>query len=302
MENLSHFKFNSYSQFGEDGIIGEILKRILKFSPVNSWCVEFGAWDGIKFSNTCKLIREQNYSAVLIESKLDRARQIKANFPQENVYAICEFVTLDAPNNLDSILKSTPCPKDLDLISIDIDGCEYHILESLQKYEPKIICVEFNPTIPNEIIYIQPRNFKIKRGSSARAIVELCENKNYTLAAVTYTNLLFVHNSYAAHVLGTQSNQLNDLRDDSEFKTFIFSGIDGEVLSNKQEFKLGWHLRELSIPISDLNILPKYLRNFPDDYNYIQKFLYKLYIFLNLDSKSRIYKIISYVRNHLNFN
>jgi hypothetical protein len=175
-------------------------------------------------------------------------------------------------------------------------------LESLQKYEPKIICVEFNPTIPNEIIYIQPRNFKIKRGSSARAIVELCENKNYTLAAVTYTNLLFVHNSYATHVLGTQSNQLNDLRDDSEFKTFIFSGIDGEVLSNKQEFKLGWHLRELSIPISDLNILPKYLRNFPDDYNCIQKFLYKLYIFLNLDSKSRIYKIISYVRNHLNFN
>lgn len=299
MKNLEHFKSNTQSQFGEDGIIKELLRRLREIVFLNSWCVEFGAWDGIKLSNTCRLIREEGFSAVLIEGDLDRARLIKSNFPQDNVHAICKFVTLDAPNNLDSLLKQTPCPSDLDFLSIDIDGLEYYILESLQDYHPKILCIEFNPTIPNEVLYIQPKDFKIKRGSSARAIVELCINKGYTLAAVTHTNLLFVHNSFANKILGTQSGKLSEMRDDSEFKTFIFSGMDGEILSNQPEFRLGWHFRELSIPISDFNIVPNYLREFPSDYNFFQRCFYKIYVLTNLDQKSRMTKILSYLRNRL---
>ncbi len=294
MNNLSKFAFNAYSQFGEDGIIKEILKRISAVAALNFWAVEFGAWDGVKLSNTCRLIREENYSAVLIESDPVKANKIKENFPQGNVHAICKFVTTNGPNSLDSILSSTPCPNDLDLISIDIDGSDYHILESLHNYAPKIICIEYNPTIPNEVVYINPKDFKIKRGSSAKAIVDLCSHKGYTLVALTYTNLLFVKNSFSNIVLGSESCSLEDLRDDSEFKTFIFSGQDGEVLSNKSEIRLGWHLRELSIPISRMNILPKYLRLFPDDYNCLQKFCYRFYVFFKLNKKKKIQKIKKY--------
>ena len=260
-------------------------------SSLNKWAVEFGAWDGVRLSNTCLLIRQDNYSAVLIESDPNKAKKIKINFPSSNVYAVCKFITFDGPNKLDLILKSTPCPKDLDIISMDIDGCEYHILESFSDYSPKIICVEYNPTIPNEVIYINPRDSKVKKGSSAKAIVDLCAHKGYTLVAVTYTNLLFVHNSFSKIVIGTEPKSLWDLRDDSEFRTFIFSGQDGEILSNKSEIKLGWHLRELSIPISRLNILPKIFRLFPDDYNYLQKIFYKLYIFMKVNKKSKIKKL-----------
>ena len=49
--SLNLFSEKKFSQFGEDGIIREILNRI---NPKNldKWCVEFGASDGILYSNT----------------------------------------------------------------------------------------------------------------------------------------------------------------------------------------------------------------------------------------------------------
>ena len=55
-----------YSQFGEDGIINEILNR-LKNDNLDKYCVEFGARDGVSDSNTYNLIKNHNYKAVLIE-------------------------------------------------------------------------------------------------------------------------------------------------------------------------------------------------------------------------------------------
>ncbi len=43
---------NDYSQNGEDGIIDAIFAAI---APTNRWCCEFGAWDGLHFSNSRRL-------------------------------------------------------------------------------------------------------------------------------------------------------------------------------------------------------------------------------------------------------
>jgi hypothetical protein len=67
---LAQYASDTYSQFGEDGIIAECLSRISAVAPLNKWCVEFGAWDGVHLSNTCRLIREEGYSAVLVEEIL----------------------------------------------------------------------------------------------------------------------------------------------------------------------------------------------------------------------------------------
>ena len=56
--NPDVYKKNIYSQFGEDGIIEEILKRLK--NKINKTCVEFGAWDGIHLSNTYNLIKNHN--------------------------------------------------------------------------------------------------------------------------------------------------------------------------------------------------------------------------------------------------
>ena len=60
------YKKNTFSQFGEDGIIEEIFKRLSDVSDKR--CCEFGAWDGKLLSNTCNLITNHNYEAILIEA------------------------------------------------------------------------------------------------------------------------------------------------------------------------------------------------------------------------------------------
>jgi hypothetical protein len=56
MELLNSFAEDIHSQYGEDGILREALKRLSSKGNSDKWCVEFGAWDGVKLSNTCNLI------------------------------------------------------------------------------------------------------------------------------------------------------------------------------------------------------------------------------------------------------
>src|SRR4051812_17540195 len=62
-EWTKHFS-NVYSQFGEDGILAEIFRRI---GTTNKQCFEVGAADGKWFSNSRKLI-DEGWRAALIEA------------------------------------------------------------------------------------------------------------------------------------------------------------------------------------------------------------------------------------------
>lgn len=267
---------NVYSQNGEDGVIQDIISRIDK-SKLNKWCVEFGAWDGMHLSNTYNLIKNYEYKSVLIEGDPKRFEDLKKNIPQKDAYKICKFIKLNGKDSLDNILSSTPIPHDFDLLSIDIDGCDYHIFDSLQNYKPKIICIEFNPSIPNEVEYIQPRNFNLKHGSSARAIINLGKRKGYSLANITLCNIFLIRDDLIQSVIGNEEMTLEDIRNDSDAKVFLFTGYDGTILSNKKELAIAWHT---GVPMSlkKIQYLPKFLRHYFYDYNIVQKCLFFLLV------------------------
>ena len=145
--------------------------------------------DGKYLSNTCHLITKRNFRAALIEADPERFKTLCNNFPQSSVTKINEFVTFEGATTLDALLSKTDAPIDFDFLSIDIDGNDYHILKSLQKYRPKLICIEFNPTIPNEVDYIQPRDFSVKRGAGAGSIASLASAMGYAVVASTQCNL-----------------------------------------------------------------------------------------------------------------
>ena len=46
-----------HSQFGEDGVLAELLRRL---GIERGWCCEFGAYDGVHLSNT-RLLLEQGW-------------------------------------------------------------------------------------------------------------------------------------------------------------------------------------------------------------------------------------------------
>lgn len=127
-----------YSQNGEDGIIEAVFARI---GEATRWCCEFGAWDGVHFSNTRRLVLS-GWSAVLIEGDTERYESLTANYANvERVVALNRIVDTQH-STLDALLLDAGAP-DLDLLVIDIDGMDYEIFESLQA-RPRVICIEVN--------------------------------------------------------------------------------------------------------------------------------------------------------------
>ena len=93
MQDISKYRKNRYySQYGEDGVVEEILKRIKKKFKLDGWCCEFGAWDGIHFSNTCYFIKKLNYKAILIEGDFDKTKELELNFPSKKIIKENKFV------------------------------------------------------------------------------------------------------------------------------------------------------------------------------------------------------------------
>jgi hypothetical protein len=214
---------NVFSQYGEDGILAEIFRR---FGISSGYFVEFGAWDGIKYSNTYNLLKNGGWSGVYIEGDRERYADLLRNIPQSDVIKICEFVAVDGASSLDNILARHNVADNITLLSIDIDSDDYAVWEGVLRYSPTVVIVEYNPTIPLDVDYIQPRGATI--GNSAKAIARLGASKGYELVAATLTNLIFVRNT-AFQALKIEKTTLEELIEpDLRFR--LFYGYDGSLV------------------------------------------------------------------------
>jgi hypothetical protein len=267
---LNRFAKNVTSQFGEDGILEKALQLI---DGSNRWCVEFGAWDGRYCSNTHNLVAKHDYEAVLIEGAVRRFEELKRTFTgNEKVRAVNTFVGIRPGNSLDEILAKTPIPVDFDVLSIDIDGNDFHVWDSIQNYKPKIVVIEYNPTIPNGVDFVQPSDPAVAQGCSISSIVALGKCKGYELAAITLVNAIFVHAEYFDR-LGIEDNSIATLREDESLVTYIFQGFDGTIFVRGCEH-LVWH--NTAFDKLKLQQLPVWLRKFPPSYSFFQRNLLKV--------------------------
>lgn len=269
---LLQFKSNVHSQGGEDGV----LQKVLEILPEHDkWCVEFGAHDGIFASNTRNLIENCAYSAVLIEGSKARFTKLRKNYSgKENVIAVNQFVGFTENDNLDHILRKTPVPRNFDFLSIDIDGNDYHAWKACSEYTPKVVCIEFNPTIPTEIQFVQKSDPSVNQGSSLRSLVELGKSKGYELVSVLTANAIFVKAEHY-RLFEIDDNRPEALRKNLDKITYMFVGFDGTIhLSGNQ--KLPWHSME--IKESKIQQLPRRLRKYPENYTKFEKVLFRAYL------------------------
>jgi hypothetical protein len=269
--NFESYKKNIFSQFGEDGIIEEIFKRLNDVSDKK--CCEFGAWDGKYLSNTCNLITNHNYEAILIEANKSKFDELNINFPEKKIIKINKFVNFFGENSLDNILENNFFNKDFDFLSIDIDGCDFWIFESLSKFTPKIICIEYNASIPNKVCFVQKKDMKVNQGSSAKSIINLGLKKNYFPIASTDCNLFFVHNKFKQKITNLDKFDINQLLPNSN-DNYVYCGYDGTVFTSKP-LNLVWH----NITVKKIKILPKILNMYPGNYNFFQKILFRFFKF-----------------------
>lgn len=223
MNLLSSFKKNIFSQFGEDGII----EKIFEIIPIKSKiCVEFGAWDGIWLSNTANLWKNKGWKGVLIEGNLEKYKEIYDNSIGSDVIAIHSMVGFDNKySSIDCILKNQNI-NFVDLLSIDIDGNEYYILENLVS-RPSVLVVEYNPTIPYWIDCFQKENEYF--GASVAALERVAISKGYVLVGTTETNLFFIDKQYLN--LFNNFNLNKDAIIDKKHYEFLISDYSGKYLS-----------------------------------------------------------------------
>lgn len=189
--SLLEYKHNKYSQNGEDGILKEIFLRI---GEGNKVCVEFGAWDGLHYSNTRSLV-DSGWGGAFIEMNPNRYAELLSNCNgHDNCFPILGKVG-EGESCLGKVLEVNGLGwmKDaIDLVSIDIDGLDWKIFEDCG-VRSRVFIVEVNGGhSPSSVLEISRDIAANNVGQPLRVFCKIAESMG--LALVAYTgNAIFVN-------------------------------------------------------------------------------------------------------------
>jgi hypothetical protein len=194
---LEPYGFKVYSQCDEDGIIQEIFNRIGRKS---STFIEFGVGNGLE-NNTLKLLLE-GWSGLWIEGNGNYVAQINGKFHDVITAGKLRVKgALITRENINSLIDEY-FDGEIDLLSIDIDGNDIYILESINVVTPRVIIIEYNGKFPPPLSIAQRYNPEHRwsgsdySGSSLVAITKIANLKGYSLVCcnIVGSNAFFVRN------------------------------------------------------------------------------------------------------------
>ncbi len=201
-DKLNRFEFQAFSQFGEDGIIQEIFRRI---GTTNRYFVEFGVESGVETNSTYLLY--QDWQGLWIDGSAENVRAIQGSFAgvirKGKLNALQSFITAE---NIESLFQQGNVPESFDLLSIDIDRNDYHVWKAITHYSPRVVIIEYNS------IYRPGCNFVVDydpnavwdgtshTSSSLEALYQLGLSKGYKLVASSFAgvNAFFVREDLVA--------------------------------------------------------------------------------------------------------
>ncbi len=200
--NLNKYELKIFSQFGEDGIIDFLIKKL---EIKTKYFIEFGVED-YNESNTKFLLEARNWSGEIYEASekyIDHIRQ-QSLYWRYNLSVKNVFVNKQNINNLvRNYLEKNNINK-LGLLSIDIDGVDYWIWKELTTTNPEIVIIEYNARLGYEKSIVVPYEDKFERlkkhyssiyfGASLKALYKLGIEKGYALVGTNLngSNAFFV--------------------------------------------------------------------------------------------------------------
>ena len=184
-----------YSQNEEDGLITEIFKRI---GTTNKVFVELGVGDG-RENNTVALLF-QEWSGLWLEGSPQFVQNIRTGFA--NVIAAGKLKVHKLFINRDNVNSAIEehVSGDVDLLSIDLDGNDLHILQAITAINPRVIIMEYNARFAPPISYCMNYdenhqwNGGDKFGVSLQCLDDELTERGYTLVGcnLTGSNAFFV--------------------------------------------------------------------------------------------------------------
>jgi hypothetical protein len=215
---LLDYRSNEFSQHGEDGMIEKVWEWL---GVKTGLCVEFGAWEGYKFSNTARLWT-RGWGAVLIEADEGKAKQLAQNVkPYPKVKAVQKRVGLDFGTRWDRVEGA----KDADFVSIDIDGNDYWIFKE-SPAGPKLYVVEYNTTVPAWLDLYTPYAPDNYFGCSLAALARLAQDKGYAYIGSTKSNGFFLRSDLLNKIPALECD-LKDAANQDEL-VYLMTSFAGE--------------------------------------------------------------------------
>lgn len=184
IRSLADVEFKVFSQFGDDGILQWLTANLV---IPNKTFVEFGVED-YRESNTRFLMMKDNWSGLVIDGSKDNVSNIinSEYYWRYDLTAKAAFIDRDNINSLLSVPGMNP---EVGILSVDLDGNDYWILQEIKAVAPIILIVEYNAVFGSDRALTIPYDPTFRRtaahhsnlywGASLRAFSGLCEKNGF---------------------------------------------------------------------------------------------------------------------------
>jgi hypothetical protein len=180
-------EFKVFSQFGDDGIIQFLVQRV---RIENDIFIEFGVGD-YRESNTRFLLLHDNWQGLIMDSG-DAMHEFLRSSGLAWRHEIDAKTAFIDRTNINDLIRAAGIEGDIGLLSIDLDGNDYWVLEAIDVVQPRIIVAEYNSVFGAEAAVTVPYDPGFARdekhwswlywGASLSALTKLANEKSYALA------------------------------------------------------------------------------------------------------------------------
>jgi hypothetical protein len=198
-DRIADYEFKVFSQSGEDGII-QFLTSSLQIR--NRTFIEFGTED-FHESNCRFLLVKDGWSGFVMDGSARNMDRLRSSdfYWRNSLDHRTAFITRE---NIAAMLEGSGFSRDPGILSIDIDGVDYHVLAELKDWTPSILIVEYNALFGKARAVSVPYDPEFQRtrkhysnlyyGASLPAFLHLLGARGYALVGANSTgnNAFFV--------------------------------------------------------------------------------------------------------------
>ena len=256
--DLSEIEFSVFSQFGDDGIIQYLIRNI---EISNTIFVEFGVENYLE-SNTRFLLINNNWEGLVIDGSKENVDFIK----QDSIswkYSLTSLHAFITKENINTLIQDAGFSGEIGILSIDIDGNDYWIWETIDVINPIIVVVEYNSIFGKERSISIPYNRTFRRkeahysmlyfGASLPALCKLADKKGYYFVGSNSNgvNAYFVRKDMIGSLIpksakeGYVSSKFSQSRDENGFLNYIPYQNQLEVLKGLEVYNVETNKKEL---------------------------------------------------------
>jgi hypothetical protein len=210
ISHLGDIEFRVCSQWGEDGIIEWLCQKI---PSIPRSFVEFGV-ENFAEANARFLLENRGWRGLVMDGSADYMNSLRqdALYWRHDLTAAATFITVE---NINQVITGNGFAGELGILSVDIDGNDYWVLEAIDCVDPVIIICEINGVFGDLKPFTIPYRPDFQRmdahysgqyfGCSLAAAKLVCERKGYTFIGTNTNgvNAFFIRNDSAGPVVGS---------------------------------------------------------------------------------------------------